>query len=219
MRVKIGNYPNWIGPYQIAEKLLFWLDKDEDERVHKFGTWLSGGEDKDSLLARFCTWIHSKKKRTVVVKLDKWDTWNMDGTLALIILPMLKQLKAAQHGSGSVEDADVPMFLRSTSAPPKEDEWDIDANHFKRWEWVMDEMIFAFECKVDDSWEEAFREGEIDWESVPCAWNEKGEPTMYQMKDGPNHTYKCDYDGMKVVQDRITNGFCLFGKYYQNLWD
>lgn len=219
MRVKIGNYINWIGPYQIAEKLLFWLDKDEDERVHRFGTWLAGGEDKDSLLAKFCTWIHSKQKRQVVVKLDRWDTWNMDYTLALIILPMLKQLKATQHGGGSVDDGDVPMFLRSTSAPAKENDWDIDANHFKRWEWALDEMIFAFECKVDDSWEDQFREGEIDWKSVPCAWDLLGKPTMYEMKDGPNHTYKCDYDGMKVVQDRITNGFRLFGKYYQNLWD
>ena len=83
----------------------------------------------------------------------------------------------------------------------------------------MDEMIFAFECKLDDSWEDAYREGEIDWKSVPCAWDEKGKPTMYEMKDGPNHTYKCDYDGMKIVQDHINNGFRLFGKYYQNLWD
>ena len=219
MRVKIGNYPSWIGPYQIAEKLLFWLDKYEDERVHKFGNWLAGGDDKESLLAKFCTWVHSKQKRQVVVKLDRWDTWNMDSTLALIILPMLKQLKAAQHGAGSVDDQDVPTHLSSIAAPAKENDWDIDANHFKRWEWVMDEMIFAFECKLDDSWEDAFREGEIDWNSVPVSWDLMGKPTMYEMKDGPNHTYKCDYDGMKVVQERITNGFRLFGKYYQNLWD
>ena len=221
MKVKIGNYPDWIGPYQIAEKLLFWLDKDEDKRVHKFGTWLAGGKDKDSLLMRVCSWIHSKQKRKVVVKLDRWDTWNMDSTLALIILPMLKQLKATQHGAGFVDDEDVPkgIGLRSTEAEPKEEEFDTDSNHFQRWEWVLYEMIFAFECKLDDSWEDAFREGEIDWESVPVSWDLLGKATMYEMKDGPNHTYKCDYDGMKVVQERITNGFRLFGKYYQNLWD
>ncbi len=42
---------------------------------------------------------------------------------------------------------------------------------------------------------------------------------LFQMKDGPNNTYKCDYDGMKKVQERIDNGFRLFGKYYQALWD
>jgi hypothetical protein len=47
----------------------------------------------------------------------------------------------------------------------------------------------------------------------------KLEGGMSQMIDGPNNTYKCDYDGMKVVENRIQNGFRLFGKYYQNLWD
>jgi len=80
-------------------------------------------------------------------------------------------------------------------------------------------MIFSFECKIDDSWQEKFRSGHIDHKSVACQWDENGKATMYQMADGPNHTYKCDYDGMKVVQERITNGFCLFGKYYEGLWD
>jgi len=221
MKVKIGNYPDWTGPYQIAEKLLFWMDKYTDKRVHRFGRWLAGGDKKDSLLVKFCEWVHSKRERQVEVKLDRWDTWNMDHTLALIILPMLRQLKATQHGAGFVDDQDVPegIGLQSTEAEPKEYDTDTDSNHFKRWEWVLDEMIFAFECKLDDSWEDQFREGEIDWDSVPCAWDAKGEPTMYEMKDGPNYTYQCDYDGMKVVQDRIQNGFRLFGKYYQNLWD
>jgi len=42
---------------------------------------------------------------------------------------------------------------------------------------------------------------------------------MYEMVDGPNHTYKCDYEGMKEVQKRISNGYRLFGKYYEGLWD
>ena len=83
----------------------------------------------------------------------------------------------------------------------------------------MDEMIFAFECKLDDSWEDAFREGEIDIKSVPCAWDENGKPTLYRMENGPNDTYKCDYEGMKVVEKRIQNGFRLFGVYFQSLWD
>lgn len=47
MYVKIGKYPEWIGPYQIAEKLLFWLDKYEDRRVHKFGEFLAHGFAKE----------------------------------------------------------------------------------------------------------------------------------------------------------------------------
>ena len=42
---------------------------------------------------------------------------------------------------------------------------------------------------------------------------------MYEWLDGPNHTYKLDAEGMQLVQKRITNGYRLFGKYYEGLWD
>ena len=68
------------------------------------------------------------------IHIDEYDTWSMDHTLAPIILPMLKQLKETKHGSPEVDDADVPEELRSTSAPPKEKDWDIDDNWHKRWD-------------------------------------------------------------------------------------
>ena len=101
----------------------------------------------------------------------------------------------------------------------KENEWDTDGNHFKRWEWVLDEMIFAFEHKLNDDWQDEFRSGEADWKHVPCQWDENGKATLFKMEEGPNHTYKCDYDAIAEVQKRIDNGFRLFGKYYQGLWD
>ena len=41
MKVFIGDYVNFFGPYQIAEKILFWKDKYEDDIVHDFGKWLA----------------------------------------------------------------------------------------------------------------------------------------------------------------------------------
>ena len=232
MKVKIGPYRSWIGPYQIAEALCFWVpktvedeygNKDKPQWVHNFGTWLSGGEGKDSCLQKLCLWIESKRKRTIKVKIDNYDTWSMCDTLAHIILPMLKQLKEIKHGAACVDDEDVPEEIRSTNAPPKEQEYDTDEHFFKRWDYVLDEMIFAFEHKIDDSWEDAYRSGVIDhiWIPVDKEGNEvpKEDAKFSMMKDGPNHTYKCDYEGMKVVHDRMQNGFRLFGKYYQNLWD
>lgn len=238
MKVKIGPYKSWWGPYQLAETLLFWIPKEKDEygflrtadRVHNFGEWLAHGSiqaepevgDITSFLGdnrpttwlyKFLSWIDSKKKRKVYVHIDRWDTWGMDDTLAHIILPMLKQLKATTHGAPWVDDEDVPEELRSTSAPPKEDEYDVDANHFKRWEWVLGEMIFAFENKLDDSWEDQFREGDYDFKF------KKLENGMSEMIEGPNHTNKTDWDGRKAYAKRISNGFKLFGKYYEGLWD
>jgi hypothetical protein len=127
-------------------------------------------------------------------------------------------LDTDKHGAPNVDDEDVPKELRSIYALPK-DEYDVDGNHFARWDWVLNEMIFAFECKVDDTWQEKFYSGVSDMKSVPCEWYENGKPKMYQYVEGPNHTYKCDYEGVAEVQKRITNGFRLFGKYFEALWD
>jgi hypothetical protein len=222
MRIKIGPYKDFIGPYQIAEKILFWKNKHEDDSVHKLGRWLSGdntkrdswGENKTpSLLLQVCQWIESKRKRTVNIHIDKYDTWNMNSTLSLIVVPMLKQLKESKHGAPWTDDVDVPENLRSTNAAPKENEWDTDEHHHTRWEWIMNEMIWAFEQDTNE-WENKYYSGEIDMRS------EKVEASTYtRLVDGPKHTFKVDSDGMKRHQERINNGRRLFAKYYDGLWD
>jgi hypothetical protein len=225
MKVYINNYrDHWLSPYTILKFVCFWEKDDdvfynhEDKPGHKYDRWVNILHPICVAFQKILNFIHPKIN---YVKIDRWDTWSMDHTLADIILPMLRQLQKDKHGAPSVDDKDVPkgLGLRSTEAGPKENDWDIDDNHFKRWDWVMNEMIFAFECKVDDSWQDAFRSGEFDWKVKACAWDENGKATMYQNFDGPNHTYKCDYAGMKKVEKRIQNGFALFGRYYQNLWD
>jgi len=165
MKVNIGPYTNWVGPYQIAEMLCFWARDEKDEFgiprkpewVHNFGTWLSERKDgSDTLLLKACQWVESKKQRKIKVHIDRWDTWGMDSTLAHIILPMLKQLKATKHGSPHVDLEDVPEYLRGTSTPDysdqltfdfyEEDRKDRDVDYelvHKRWDWVLDEMIQA----------------------------------------------------------------------------
>ena len=242
MKVYISGYrDHWISPYTILDYAFFWTnwskcarDKTvirslEEERKHKYierPEWTEKWADRLTPVSRAIQWVWDRVHPAIkYVKIDRYDTWSMDHTLADIVLPMLKQLKEKQHGAGFVDDTDVPegIGLRSTEAAPKENEYDTDSNHFARWNWVMDEMIFAFECKVDDSWQDAFREGEHDilWVPVDADGNEvpKGEHKYTEMRHGPNDTYKCDYDGMKKVEERIQNGFRLFGRYYQNLWD
>lgn len=209
MKVYIGPYKNWFGPYQIAEKILFWRNKDMDDSVHELGEKLS----KSNLLVAICKYIDSKKKRKVQVRIDKYDTWSMDYTLAHIILPMLKQLKETKHGAPFVVDDDVPTHLRSTAAPTKENVWDVDALHFDRWDWVMGEMIFAFESKLTD-WQDQFWKEypEIDFTEYPEDEGQLTKPIRWK-KEG-----ECDWAGYDAYQARIQKGFELFGKYYQGLW-
>lgn len=225
MKVYFSKYRNhWLSPYTILEKVLFWKDW---ENIEYDTPWVEKWSDR---LLPFCNLLNKVldkiHPRITYVKIDKYDTWNMDHTLSLIILPMLKQLKETKHGSPFVDDSDVPegIGLRSTEAPPKENDYDIDGNHHKRWDWVMDEMIFAFEHKIDDSWEDQFRKGNID-----IKWEEDGEKffnsvtnkeeKVYKMTRGPNDTYECDYEGIEKISKRMDNGFRLFGKYYRGLWD
>ena len=223
MKVYISNYRHhWLSPYTILKTVCFWERDDdvfydhEDTGKGRYVRWVNRLDPVCQALQKFLNWVHPKID---YVKIDRWDTWSMDHTLGAIALPMLRQLQETKHGAPFVDDEDVPEELRSTSAPTKENEWDTDDNHFARWDWALAEMIFAFEHKLDDSWEDAFRKGNIDWKRRACDWDETGKATMYQMVDGPDHTYEYDYEGAKLVHDRIQRGFVLFGKYYQNLWD
>jgi len=241
VKVYINNYKNhWISPYTILDYVFFWTDwskcsrgssiqsaLDDLEGTKKYiehPEWVDKWADRLEPISKTIQWVWDKIDRKIdYVKIDRWDTWSMDSTLAKIVLPMLKQLQATKHGAPYVDDEDVPDELKSTSAPPKKNEYDTDDNHFKRWDYVINEMIYAFEHKVNDEWQDAFCSGNFDniWIPVDKDGNEvsKGEHKFYQMKDGPNHTYKCDYDGIQKVEERMKNGFRLFGKYYQGLWD
>ena len=245
MKIYFSKYRNhWISPYTMLDYMFFWTEwskcsrwklsrtledeaatlKGEKSRYVERPEWTEKWSDRLVPLSRAIQWVLDRVHPEIrYVKIDGWDTWSMDHTLTPIILPMLRQLQATKHGSPLVDDEDVPDHLRSTAAPAKENDWDIDDNHHKRWDWVMDEMIFAFEHKLDDSWQDAYRSGDIDikWVPVDADGNEvpKGEHKYYQMDRGPKDTYQCDYDGIRKVEERIQNGFRLFGKYYQALWD
>lgn len=239
MKVYIGPYTRWFGPYQLAEKLMFWVPKELDEygfpstaaRVHNFGEWLAHGsiepesevgdvvplgrERHKTWIYKLLLWIESKKERKIKVRIDRWDTWSMDSTLAHIILPLLKQLDTTKHGSPFVDDEDVPEHLRSTAArelTAEEKNYHApDEHHFARWDWVLKEMMFAFESELDDSWADQFHTGEGGMAF------KKLENGMSEMISTGNREF--DFEGHKVYQARISNGFRLFGKYYQGLWD
>ena len=205
MKVNIGKFPNrltcrihtrymdkkygyidWPTEYTPFEARLEWLE----DRIQDFYDIFNS------------LWF-DKREQKIKVRIDRQDTWSMDHTLAPIILPMLKQLKETKHGAPNVDMEDVPKELH----PKKQDVLrykelgETDDKFFKRWDWVMDEMIWAFEQKC-----------RVDWMSdYYGVW----------MKDDSDFkgVDATDYEGLNAHQDRMTNGFRLFGKYYESLWD
>lgn len=82
-------------------------------------------------------------EREIQVRIHNYDTHSMDWTLSLIIIPMLKQLRATTHGAPQVALEDVPEELRGEH----------EDMFFERWYWCVDTMIYAFEMEYGD-WEE-----------------------------------------------------------------
>jgi hypothetical protein len=247
MKVEIGPYKNWFGPHQLAQALCFWVKDVKDEYgfkskpdwVHSFGEFLAHGyvepeaevgsirswdrERKITWIYKLLLWIDSKKKRKIKVQIDRWDTWSMDHTLANVVLPMLKQLRNTKKGCPYVEDEDVPENLRVKERECWDDQlelFDFDVINEDeisliedRWNYILDEMIFAFEMKLNDNWEFEYESGEYD-----IQWKQL-ENGMSQTIYGPNHTKVYDEKAIENIRNRIRNGFRLFGKYYENLWD
>jgi hypothetical protein len=234
MKVKINKYPKFFGPYQLVEKLMFWVPKEKDEygfprtadSVHKAGEWYA-----DTWLGEAHSWLANKyvdimDKRRVRVHIDPWDSWSADHTLADIILPVLIDLKRSKQGAPNVDPEDVPENLRPGKLEIEQYNKDgtTDALFFKRWDYVLDEIIWAFSEHVKD-WDESegqFHTGthDIVWTPVDELGNEvaKEDSKYSRMDRGPNDTSHFDKEGYKAYMDRKQNGFKLFGKYYTALW-
>lgn len=212
MKVNIGPYKSHLTTHRIKCNYLEWAYGDDWFKVKPEDyIWndrvVAGILDGIDVLLKP---INKFRNRKIKIKYHNYDTWSLDHTLALIILPGLRQLKATNHGYGGVDYNDLPHA------------WLKDASGEDQWEWIMDEMIWAFnEIANDYPGDQAFHRGELDlsWTKVNIYGAEDPEGEYTRMDRGPNDTYCVDFEGQKKYSDRIQNGLILFGKYYRNLWD
>ena len=211
MKIKIGGYPNRL----ICNIHTRHMEKkyegvSYDNHTHEDYV-LEAIEDAVQSVYNVFNWIwFDRRTQKIKVRIDPWDTWSMDHTLAPIILPMLVQLKSTNHGAPNVDADDVPKELRATkkqlAAYGKKG--DVDPKHFERWDWIMDEMIWAFEQKLRDNWEGDYYEYRELGMEEDKGDNQFGLKLVWE-----------DEEGRAAHQKRMTAGFKLFGKYYENLWD
>jgi hypothetical protein len=214
MRVKIGKYTRWYGPYQLADSL---RKAGVSERVCE---WV-----EDKVPAGPFQWVHNKLRRRVSVKIDNYDVWNADHTLSLIIVPMLEKLSEDKNGVPYVDDEDAP-HVTCDIVDSEERESDLKFLQAK-WDYVLGEMTWAMRQVRDDKDTEdcyvPIPDGE-DFE--PSAfWTEKGEKPMYMYgvdrasaQADERKRGRFDPDLFKKKNDRIDNGLRLFGKYFRTLW-
>jgi len=150
MKVWISKYRHhWVSPYTILEKLVFWREVDilnlspREERFCELITPLCNG------WLKFMDTIHPKID---YVKIDRWDTWDMRSTLALIALPMLKQLKATKHG--------IPADFIHDKNGNEEIPFEVGE---QKWNEALDAMIWSFETELEDDADGKFFNGD-EWD-------------------------------------------------------
>jgi len=158
---------------------------------------------------------YKHRERKVSIRIDNYDVWNADHTLALIIAPTLKKLKEQNHGYGMVDDEDVPEELRRKPKTDTDDLSDEDNVSEARWNHIMDEMIFAFECHANDDDDYQFSH---NFDQLEMKMDDN-KITFNHQKDPNKPAYWVDYDARKLHNERKANGRRLFAKYYESLWD
>lgn len=134
--------------------------------------------------------------RKINIKFHKYDIWNLDHTLALIIVAGLKKFKENSHstpgefifaaGGDECYDSQFSFdFYKETN------EW---ATKLKKNEWTktLDKMIWAFEQHSEESLEDNF----------------------YDEKTG-----KLNVLEYEEYLEKIKFGLNLFSKYFGSLWD
>ena len=216
MKIKIGNYPSRltcdIHTRHMEKKYGFMYD-DTKNPPTRFDNFVEGVEDSMQSVYNVFNWAwFDRRKQKINVRIDRWDTWSMDHTLGPIILPMLVQLKRDKHGAPNVDHADVPKELRASKKQRTkyDKKGELDPNHFKRWDWILDEMIWAFNQKCRDDWEGDYYEyKEVDPKDAT-----EGTESLFGLK-----LVWEDREASNAHQARMTNGFRLFGVYFENLWD
>lgn len=164
-------------------------------------------------------------KRRVSVEVDNFDSWSLDHTLALIILPALIQLKHTKHGvpSGFVDDKVEDYHDQRVFDFMQEDKDDVFDAGVAKWEETLDKMIWSFQqISIDQDYDNRYHHGEMKmgWKPITVPHPNTGVlEEMYEMVDENPNEHWYDHVGHTMHEERISEGLELFGKHYRDLWD
>ena len=230
MKVKIGPYKSDIIPIRSWERSYeFWRKPVTCYLPEEEYTWYDkivfGFFNKlENLFLPINRWAN-QRKRKIKVQVDYYDIWSADHTLAMIIHPTLVKLKEHQHGYPHVDNDDVPEELRFEMTEEEKQNWDgsVDDKHEARWNYILDEMIWAFEQHADPYDNDAqfhHNSDQLEMVFTPLEDGTKASTLSFNhQKDPTKPKYWVDHEGKKKHHERMKNGVRLFAKYYESLWD
>lgn len=154
------------------------------------------------------------EERIVDIQIDDYDTWNLDHTLALIILPLLEKFKGDMERDMFYPSNINEEVNHSTEVQSISDDEEKANEGYKQWLSIIDEMIYAMKGVIDDP--DFF----IDYDSIS---HEEAKEKGYDLIDvedlGLDITpFYVDREAQRIHDNRVREGLELFGKYFQHLW-
>ncbi len=210
MKVDIGPFPKWFGPYQFARLLKYvGVAPDTCDMI----------AEKYIPSAPFVWLQNLKGERKVKIHIDNYDAWGADHTFAMIAVPLLERVKASKKGvPGSMlsdeyntltaskeywdEKAGGPLHVRADI---------LFAEAEQKWDEILDHMIWSFREYMNEEWDEQFWTGEMG----NITFKDNGDGTSTMETTG-NRT--CDWDARAKHWNKIQEGINLFAKHYSSLW-
>lgn len=130
-----------------------------------------------------------ESERIINVQVDEWDTWNMDQTIALMVLPLIKKYKEEMESRGMCFPGSLYSQVRESYNP--------DQN----------------EILSEEELEELVRD------TCGNLWNEYVEAMIFSFEEAiEGYTGTFDTKEYQKYQQKIQDGFELFGKYFTSLW-
>lgn len=228
MKVHIGPYRSeLISVRRLELKYECWRRPGECYLPEEEYTWYDNivfeAFDRLSYLLRPINRWWQNRERKVDVRIDGYDVWSADHTLALIIAPVLRKLRDEKHGYPQVECEDVPEDLRWIADEGSMEKYgpEVDAKRVARWEWVLGEMIWAFEQHAAEDDEDQFyhNRDQLEMKIEKIEGKKYSELKFNDQRDPTMPKYWVDREAIKAHNERKDNGRRLFAKYYRCLWD
>lgn len=171
-------------------------------------------------------YFKTSSNRKVDITVHRYDTYSLDHTLALIILPALIQLKETKHGvPGEFAEVGGEDYSHQDSFDfYKETHSESFEEKCKKWDEILDKMIWSFQQIALEDVDDKYYHGValFDWIKTDVKYPNPISGQMeetYQMVDKNPNDHWYDSVGHRLHEERIREGLELFGKYYRDLWD
>lgn len=163
-----------------------------------------------------------KGKRKIKIKMDGYDTWNLDSTLAYILVVALKQMKKDNNGIPSTmfgDDYKTDLRKGESRKAYKNRLKKSESVALKRWLEILDKMIWSFQ-QINRDYQTQYYSGRSDirWVLLKETKDLPEDKQLYEMKKGPKDTFRVDRKGLQKHEERIQEGIDLFAKHFRSLW-